>query len=402
MTTVTPTAIDAAPAADALALVNSLRSLRPALAANGLRDDRENRDTAENMALLADAGASRLMVPAEYGGVWEGSLFGGWGALIRAEAEIGAGDGPTCQNWGTTALVGREIFDPGNGLPGETRQEVARRLLHEGLRMVASNAETGVGQPVIARVVPGGVVVSGTKSFNTNSGGRGLANVGCTLEGRTGRHHVLVDLTHPDVECHHDWDNMGQRGTYSQTITYHDIFVADGWHYAAHPPSPVLFGAVMLLHAALMQGIGDGALDAMTGYVRTLTRGTLPQFATAADDPLILRRIGEVSSRLAASRALLFATADRIEHSDDQADVASITVDGFRAKVACVEAALLAAATVHEVCGARATSGKFGLDRFWRNARTFASHDPTDAKNVYVGSYEITGELPPITSFLRV
>jgi alkylation response protein AidB-like acyl-CoA dehydrogenase len=195
---------------------------------------------------------------------------------------------------------------------------------------------------------------------------------------------------------------MGQRGTYSQTITYHDIFVADGWHYAAHPPSPVLFGAVMLLHAALMQGIGDGALDAMTGYVRTLTRGTLPQFATAADDPLILRRIGEVSSRLAASRALLFATADRIEHSDDQADVASVTVDGFRAKVACVEAALLAAATVHEVCGARATSGKFGLDRFWRNARTFASHDPTDAKNVYVGTYEITGELPPITSFLRV
>ena len=62
-----------------------------------------------------------------------------------------AGDGPTCQNWGTTALVSRQIFDPNNGLPDETRQEVARRLLHEGLRMVASNAETGVGQSVVAR-----------------------------------------------------------------------------------------------------------------------------------------------------------------------------------------------------------------------------------------------------------
>jgi alkylation response protein AidB-like acyl-CoA dehydrogenase len=268
--------------------------------------------------------------------------------------------------------------------------------------MVASNAETGVGHPVVATPAPGGVVLSGTKSFNTNSGGRGLANVGCIREGSPGRYHILVELTHPNVECHDDWDNMGQRGTYSQTITYHDVFVADGWHYAAHPPSPVLFGAVMVLHAALMQGIGDGALDAITDYVRTLSRGTLPQFATAAEDPLILRRIGQISSRLAASRALLFATADHIEQSANQGDVAAITVDGFRAKVACVEASLEAAAMVHEITGARATSGKFGLDRFWRNARTFASHDPTDAKNVYVGSYEVTGELPPVTSFIRV
>jgi len=406
MTTTTPPASAVVPAfamtADALALVHSIRSLRPALAANGLQDDRNNCDSAGNMALLADAGASRLMVPAEYGGLWEGSLFGGWGALIRAETEIGAGDGPTCQNWGTTALVSREIFDQHNGLPGETRQEIARRLLHEGLRMVASNAETGVSHPVVATPAPGGVVLSGTKSFNTNSGGRGLANVGCMREGSPGRYHVLVELTHPDVEFHDDWDNMGQRGTDSQTITYHDVFVADGWHYAAHPPSPVLFGAVMVLHAALMQGIGDGALDAITDYVRTLTRGTLPQFATAVDDPLILRRIGEISSRLAASRALLFATADHIEQSGGQGDVAAITVDGFRAKVACVQASLEAAAMVHEITGARATSGKFGLDRFWRNARTFASHDPTDAKNVYVGSYEVTGELPPVSSFIRV
>jgi alkylation response protein AidB-like acyl-CoA dehydrogenase len=398
-------ALDSGVANDALAQLASIRSLRPALAANGLQDDRNNCDSAENMALLASAGANRLMVPVEYGGLWEGWLFGGWGAFIRALSEVAAGDGPTGQNWGTTGLVSREIFDPHNGLPEETRQEVARRLLHEGLRMVASNAETGVGHPVVATRAAGGVVLSGTKSFNTNSGGLGLANVGCALEGSPGRYHVLVELTHPDVELHGDWDNMGQRGTYSQTITYHDVFVADGWHYAAHPPSPVFFGAVMLLHAGLMQGIGDGALDAITGYVRTLTRGTLPQFATAAEDPLILRRIGELSSRLAASRALLHATADHVEQSGEQAsadDLADIAVDGFRAKVACVEASLAAAGMVHEIAGARATAGKFGLDRFWRNARTFASHDSTDAKNIYIGTYEMTGKLPPITSFIRV
>ncbi|MWA03250.1 hypothetical protein F8568_023300 [Actinomadura sp. LD22] len=137
----------------------------------------------------------------------------------------------------------------------------------------------------------------------------------------------------------------------------------------------------------------------MVDHVRTLKRGTLPQFGTAVEDPLVLRRIGAASSRLTASRALLYATADTVEHLDgaDSAAVAA-TVDGFRTKVACVEASLAVASTVHELTGARSTSNKYRLDRFWRNARTFASHDPTDAKNVYVGMYETAGELPPLDS----
>ena len=74
---------DCAPAAvtatAALAQVRSIRSLRPALAANGLQDDRNKCDSAANMAPLADTGANRLMVPAEYGGLWEGWPFAGWG-----------------------------------------------------------------------------------------------------------------------------------------------------------------------------------------------------------------------------------------------------------------------------------------------------------------------------------
>lgn len=242
------------------------------------------------------AGRRPHTVPAAYGGLWDGTALGGIGAFTRAIVEISAGDGPTGQNWATTGLVSREIFDESSALPEETRKELADRLLNKGLRLVASNAETGVNGKVTARPVDGGVVLGGTKSFNTNSGGLGIANVGCVLQGeQPGPHHVLVELGHPDVELHGDWDNMGQRGTRSQTITYHDVFVPDGWHYAAHTPSPAFLGAVMLLHSGLMQGIGDGALDALVQYVRTMKRGALPQYATAADDPLILRRVGDLS-----------------------------------------------------------------------------------------------------------
>ncbi|MGH7750880.1 MAG: acyl-CoA dehydrogenase family protein, partial [Candidatus Dormibacteria bacterium] len=254
-------------------LIEALRSLRPQLAKIGAAADRDNADPAENFTLLGQAGAARLLLPRDHGGIWDGSsMFGGWGTFIRAAIEVAAGDGPTGQNWITSGLVCREIFDPHADLPDETRRQVADRVLNEGLRLVASNAETGVAQKAAARTVPGGVVLSGSKSFNTNSGGRGMANVGCPLDGVPGRHHLLVDLTHPDVELHDDWDNMGQRGTDSQTITYHDVFVPDGWHYPAGPPSPLLFGAIMLLHGALEQGIGEGALDAAVEYVRTLNR----------------------------------------------------------------------------------------------------------------------------------
>jgi len=388
-------------ASEAHALVSQIRFHRATMADVGLRADRDNADPSDNFKLLADLGVSRLLVPAEYGGLWDGEMVAGWGALTRCVTEISAGDGPTAQNWSSTAMVAREVLAKDSGLPEEARTEVARRVLNEGLRLVASNAETGVSGRVVARPAEGGVILSGTKSFNTNSGGLGIANVGCLLEGTDDRHHVLVELTDPNVELHDDWDNMGQRGTRSQTVTYHDVFVPDGWHYPVHKTSqPTFLGAVMLLHAALMQGIGEGALEAAVQYARTLTRGILPQFTSAAEDPLILRRIGEASSRLAASRALLFAAADDIETVAGEA-LAAATVQCFRSKVASVEASLEVTSSVHEISGARSTSNKYRLDRFWRNARTLALHDPTDAKNIYIGMYEMSGELPALASVVR-
>lgn len=383
-------------------LIDAIRELRPQLAANGAVSDRDNTDPAANFTLLHEAGVSRLLVPREHGGAfWNGGFFGGWGTFVRAATEVCAGDGPTGQNWLITGMVVREVFE--SDLPESTKAAVARRVLHDGLRLVASNSEAGSPQTVVARRVDGGVILSGTKTFNSNSGSSGMANVGCVLDEATPtRHHVLVELTHPDVELHHDWDVMGQRGTYSQTITYHDVFVPDGWHYPGVTPPPPLFGAIMLLHAAIQQGVGEGALHAAVEYVRTLKRGTMPEFATAAEDPLVLRRIGDMSSKLAASRAFLFDAAQRVEHLEDSDDVGPTTIDGYRAKVACLESSLDAAGQVFELTGARSTSNKYRLDRFWRNARTFASHDPTDAKNIYVGMYEVSGELPPLSAFLRI
>ncbi|WP_258341093.1 acyl-CoA dehydrogenase family protein [Saccharopolyspora gregorii] len=386
------------PEDEGTALLHAIRAHRPRLAEGGFAADRDNADPTGNLALLAELGTARLVVPAAHGGLWDGTERGGWGTLIRAVREISAGDGPTGQNWLTTALVARELFGPGNGLPRGTREELAHRVLHDGLRFVSSVAETGTTGTVTARRVDGGVLVTGTKTFNSNSGGGGAALVRCLLDGAP--HQALVDLDDPRIEAHDDWDNMGQRGTRSRTLTYRDVFAPDGHHRPAPAtPSPVFLGAVMLLHAALLQGIGEGALDALLGHARTMTRGSLPRFSGPADDPLVLRRIGATSSRLAASRALLHTAADRLETGAEDTD--ETTVDCFRAKVAAVEASLETAAEIHEITGARSTSHAHRYDRFWRNARTFASHDPVDAKNVYIGRHELTGTVAEPSSVIR-
>lgn len=360
------------------------------------------------MQLLGRAGLHRLNVPVEFGGLWEGPTWSGWRHVVEVATEISAADGSTGQCWGTTAMVARELFSAPD-LPRDTKAVLAGEILNEGRRFVASNAETGGTGRVVGRRVPGGLVVTGTKTFNTNSGGGGqdVACVSFALPGADGRietaprHHALVRLDDPALTLHHDWDNMGQRGTCSQTITYRDVFVPDGWHFASHQADPAFVGAVMLLHAALLQGIGEGALDAAVDHVRELDRPSMPMFGTASADPLMHRLVGEMSVELAASRALMLAVAARLDAPGPRPAGDEPAVAGVRAKVASTRAGLSVTSRIHDLTGARSTAGKYRLDRFWRNARTFGSHDSLDAKDALIGATVLTGRLPNLRDYIK-
>jgi len=419
------------------AVIERVRALRPELAVDGPGIDADGADPTRNMALLGSAGLHRLNVPTEFGGLWDGGPYGGWREFMETIVEVSAADGSTGQCWATTGLVAREIY--ASELAGETKRLLAGEIMHEGRRFVASNAETGGAGRVLGRRVAGGLVVSGTKTFNTNSGGGGrdLACVSfALLDGDAAvadgvadgvaaapRHHALIRLDDPALALAHDWDNMGQRGTCSQTITYRDVVVPDGRHFAAKPVDPYFLCAAMLLHGALLQGIGEGALAAAVGYLRELNRPSMPKFGTAAADPLMHRQLGEMSSELAAARALLLSVSAELESTTAglesvveglavpaagvESPAGGVSADemgvrGFRAKIASTRAGLDVSARIHDLTGARGTANRYRLDRFWRNARTFGSHDSIDAKNALVGAYELAGALPPIADYFRV
>jgi alkylation response protein AidB-like acyl-CoA dehydrogenase len=66
----------------------------------------------------------------------------------------------------------------------------------------------------------------------------------------------------------------------------------------------------------------------------------------------------------------------------------------MRSKATTVAAALEVTGQLHGLAGGRATSNKYRLDRFWRNARTLSVHDPIDAMIQQIGGFEIDGAPP--------
>jgi alkylation response protein AidB-like acyl-CoA dehydrogenase len=70
-----------------------------------------------------------------------------------------------------------------------------------------------------------------------------------------------------------------------------------------------------------------------------------------------------------------------------------------QAKALAHKAALEVSSQFFELTGARATSQKLGLDRFWRNARVHTLHDPIDYKYRDIGRYLLEGQFPEPTPY---
>jgi alkylation response protein AidB-like acyl-CoA dehydrogenase len=134
----------------------------------------------------------------------------------------------------------------------------------------------------------------------------------------------------------------------------------------------------------------------MIDYVRTVNRTILPGAKRAAEDPLMQLHVGEFSTKLAAALALQREVARQIEACAGGQEMGALLVHALRSKAASVDAALTTTAGMHELTGARSTANTYRLDRFWRNARTFSVHDPTDVKVLMVGTYELTGKVPQL------
>ncbi|OAP43147.1 SfnB family sulfur acquisition oxidoreductase, partial [Sinorhizobium americanum] len=286
----------------------------------------------------------------------------------------------------------------------EQKRHFFARIL-DGDRLGNAFTEIGTKTPVdfktSLRKADGKLLLNGQKFYSTGSlFAHIIAAVAKDDNGRVNI--VFIDRATPGLDLVDDWTSFGQRSTGSGTVTFDDVEVTafqvvdhDGVFERPTPMGPF----AQIIHSAVQVGLARGALLETISYVRAHAR---PFFELSIEhgyeDPHTVYAVGDVSIRVHAADALLFRAGRLLDiaienPTEDTVAAASIAV--AEVKTLGTEVAQLAATKLIELGGARSTLESYGLDRFWRNARTHSLHDPVRWKYHHIGNYYLNGLLPP-------
>jgi alkylation response protein AidB-like acyl-CoA dehydrogenase len=219
---------------------------------------------------------------------------------------------------------------------------------------------------------------------------------------------VAVPATAPGVTREDDWDGFGQRLTGSGTTKFDHVRLDDE-HIIRRIPTKeyrsesYLTAFYQLFHLAALAGIARAVLRDGTAFVQGRTRAFgVHGTSSPRSDPLVQRVVGRLASLSFAATTLVESVATAIEDTyqaalndtADEALYAATDVKAFQAQQVVINLVLEATTLLFEVGGASATSETRRLDRYWRNARTLASHNPAIYRERAIGDYYLNGTAP--------
>ena len=301
----------------------------------------------------------------------------------------------------------------------EQQQRLLRQTVEEDLFW--GNALNPLDRGLVATPVDGGWRLDGSKSFTSGALGSDRLLLSAHLglpaargtEGRAPGGFLIgaVPTEAPGVTVHDDWDAFGQRQTDSGSASFDGVFLPtrDVLQTPQTPPTPRRAARTLvaqLTMANLYLGIGEGAFEVAREYTNESAR---PWFtagvARSIDDPLVQYRYGELWLLLRPAQFAANAAASALQHALDKGETLTAGERG-RAAIAVAEAKVLShrasvevSSRLFEVTGARSTSSRLALDRFWRNARVHTLHDPVDDKLREIGRFCVEGRVPEPTPY---
>lgn len=267
-----------------------------------------------------------------------------------------------------------------------------------------SGAALGTAATSLARSEQGSSwELNGTKYYSTGSIFSDWIQVTAQIPGQQARSHALVGSDWEGVEMVDDWDGFGQQLTGTGTTHFRGVVVPAENVRNRDGRSTQETAVFQLVLLSVEAGIAGAAATAAVDLVRARTRGfNTGNGAVTREDPQVLQRVGELSAQAAAARAIVLQAAREVD--------AAVGVLGQEPRITDPEeltnACELAVAQAHvvvpglvkdvtdgifDVLGASAVSCSKALDRFWRNARTVATHNPVIYKARIVGDHRVNG-----------
>ncbi|WP_377298653.1 SfnB family sulfur acquisition oxidoreductase [Rhizobium sp. SGZ-381] len=358
--------------------------------------DRDRLLPLQEVERFSQSGLWAITVPAAYGGADVSSVTLAEVTAIISAADSSLGQIPQNHFYMVEALR----------LAGSEAQKhhYFERVLN-GERLGNAFTEIGTRTPVDYRTSfrerDGRLLLNGQKFYSTGSlFAHVIVAVAKDEAGRV--HIVFIDRDTPGLAIVDDWTSFGQRSTGSGTVTFDDLEITPFQavdHDVVFELATAMGPFAQIIHAAVQVGIARGALAETISYVRTHAR---PFFELSIEhgyeDPHSIHAVGDVSIRVHAADALLERSGrllDIARAHPDERTVAEASIAVAEVKAYGTEAAQFAANKLIELGGARSTLEGYGLDRFWRNAKTHALHDPVRWKYHHIGNFYLNKQLPP-------
>jgi alkylation response protein AidB-like acyl-CoA dehydrogenase len=377
-------------------------TLAQQFAATAVERDRIGGHAAVERELIRASGLLTLTIPVEHGG-----QGGDFSTMLRVVRRLAQADSALAHLFAFHHLQIAGVLLYGNA---EQQAQLLRKTVSEG--WFWGNALNPLDKRTAGSDAPqGGFEANGVKSFCSGSVGSDVLTISAWHAPTQTALIAAVPTRREGITVVADWDAFGQRQTDSGTVTFDkvridaaEVLQAPG--VTATPQATLRSQVAQLILTNLYAGIALGAFDEARRYTREQSRPwSQSGVAQATDDPFVQHRYGELWLLVRPALALADQAAQKLDNA--LAKGASVTAEergevaiaGAEAKVLAHRAAVEVSSQLFELTGARSTSARHGLDRFWRNARVHTLHDPVDYKLRDIGRHQLDGRYPDPTPY---
>jgi len=221
------------------------------------------------------------------------------------------------------------------------------------------------------------------------------------LDETTDQHVIAAVSTQAQgIDIVDDWDGFGQKTTGSGTLTLNNVEIERDHILVFENRFKYQTAFYQVVHLATLAGIAQSAVQTFKQEVRQRTRiYSHGNASLVREDAQILQIIGKASAQAYAAQSIALSTAEALDaaylqhfQNDEQAELDAnqrAELVSAQGQVVIAELVLNLSSELFNALGASASSTDKQLDRFWRNARVVASHNPLVYKQKVIGDWEV-------------